>query len=170
MDIGRLKLLLFVALTVLILDQITKNAIDSLFHIHQSVEVIPGLFNITYIRNPGVAFGILRDGGVLRVILLSLLTVIAIIVICFLYLGMDERWNRVALSMIAGGALGNLVDRLRFWEVIDFLDFYIGRYHWPAFNVADSAITAGVLILLIRSFGGKGAPSSDRQRHPDTEG
>ncbi|HLG29189.1 MAG TPA: signal peptidase II, partial [Candidatus Brocadiales bacterium] len=146
----RYKLLIFVAAIVVILDQLTKAVITNYFILHQSIEVIRGLFNITYIRNPGAAFGILRDvSGTFRTIFLTGISFTALIIIFFVYRNIKDTTSRIAFSLIAGGAFGNLIDRIRFGEVIDFLDFYIGRYHWPAFNVADSAITVGVFIAVL---------------------
>lgn len=153
----RYKLLIFVAAIVIILDQLTKAVIANYFILHQSIEVIPGLFNITYIRNPGAAFGILRDAsGTFRTIFLTGVSLAALIIIFFVYRNIRDTASRIAFSLIAGGALGNLIDRIRFGEVIDFLDFYIGRYHWPAFNVADSAITVGIFIAVLFLYRDKG--------------
>ena len=146
----RYKLLIFVAAIVVILDKLTKAVITNYFILHQSIEIIRGLFNITYIRNPGAAFGIFRDvSGTFRTIFLTGISFTALIIIFFVYRNTKGAASRIAFSLIAGGAVGNLIDRLRFGEVIDFLDFYIGQYHWPAFNVADSAITVGVFIAVL---------------------
>ena len=155
--VQRYKLLIFVAAIVVILDQFTKAVITNYFILHQSIEVIRGLFNITYIRNPGAAFGILRDvSGTFRTIFLTGISCTALIIIFFVYRNIKDTASRIAFSLIAGGAFGNLIDRIRFGEVIDFLDFYIGRYHWPAFNVADSAITVGVFIAVLFLYRNKG--------------
>ena len=151
------KTLILVSLTVVILDQFTKAVITNYFILHQSIEVIRGLFNITYIKNPGAAFGILRDvSGTFRTIFLTGISFTALIIIFFVYRNIKDTASRIAFSLIAGGAFGNLIDRIRFGEVIDFLDFYIGRYHWPAFNVADSAITVGVFIAVLFLYRDKG--------------
>jgi signal peptidase II len=146
-----LKSIKVVSLTVAstaIIDQVTKALVVHYMTLHEMVEVIPGLFNIVYWRNPGAAFGMFKDGGILMVIFLTGITLAAIVIIAILLRYAGDTSTRVALSLIAGGAVGNLIDRLRFGEVVDFLDFYVGRYHWPAFNVADSAITLGVFIFL----------------------
>jgi len=140
--------LIVVTVAVLLLDQITKTLITSLLSLHQSVEVIGSLFNIIYIRNPGAAFGILGGWRGARTLLLTLVPIAALAVIIYLYRKSTDRFAAVALSLIAGGAAGNLIDRLRFGEVIDFLDFSLAGYHWPAFNVADSAITVGVVLMV----------------------
>jgi len=152
------KTLILVASTVIILDQLTKAVIICYLSLHQSIEVIGGFFNITYIRNPGAAFGIFRGSNeIFRTLFLTGISIAALVVIFFVYRGVKDTASRIAFSLIAGGAAGNLVDRIRFGEVIDFLDFYAGSYHWPAFNVADSAITAGVF-LAVFFFSGSRPP------------
>ena len=138
--------------SVILLDQISKIYIDSAFHLHESLPVIPQFFSITYVRNPGAAFGIFASQSALfRTVLFTGVSIAALV---FLFLMLyqapkEDRWQMTALSLLLGGAVGNLLDRLRMGEVIDFLDFYIGTYHWPAFNVADSAISIGVTLLLL---------------------
>lgn len=143
-------ILIIVASAVIILDQLTKAIITQYLYLHQSIEVVSGFFNITYIRNPGAAFGLFHDSGeVFRTIFLIGVSIVALGAIFFVYRRVKANLPAcIALSLIAGGAIGNLVDRIRFGEVTDFLDFYIGQYHWPAFNVADSAITIGVLLAI----------------------
>jgi signal peptidase II len=143
---------IFITLSVIGLDQITKWVVEQKMTLHQSIPIIPGLMNLTYVRNTGVAFGLFSspDSG-LRSILLFLLSLVAIAVIVLFWV--KSRHAHLALSgalaLILGGALGNLLDRLRQGEVIDFIDVYWKDLHWPAFNVADSAITLGVIFLLI---------------------
>lgn len=143
------RTLLWVSSVVIVLDQLTKAIIAATLTLHQSIEVIPGLLNITYIRNPGAAFGLFREGGVFGLALLLVLSFVALIVVVYLYRGTGNKVTAFALSLVAGGAIGNLIDRVRFGEVVDFLDFYIGPYHWPAFNIADSAITIGVTVTIL---------------------
>jgi len=134
------------ALSIIILDQISKFLIQSSIHIHGSLPVITGFFNVVHVRNRGMAFGLMsRPGSDFSFYFLVTATIGAIILLMFWFrrLADEDRGIIPGLSLILGGALGNLIDRLRFQEVIDFLDFYIGQYHWPAFNVADSAITVG---------------------------
>ncbi len=136
---------------ILLLDQLTKIVINSSFALYESLSVIPGLFNITYIRNPGAAFGFLADADpVFRSIFFTAVSVVAIVFIVLVIrkIKAGELLSTFGLSLIFGGALGNLIDRIRFGEVIDFLDFYLGSYHWPAFNVADSAISIGAALLI----------------------
>ncbi len=137
---------------ILLLDQITKFYVDSSMRLHESIPVIQGLFSITYVRNPGAAFGFLADASPLfRSIFFAAVTVLAIILVVH-YIWKSkakEPFLTFALSLILSGAVGNLIDRVRLGEVIDFLDVYIGSTHWPAFNVADSAISVGAVILFI---------------------
>ncbi len=135
---------------ILLLDQITKFYVDSSMRLHESIPVIQGFFSITYVRNPGAAFGFLADASPLfRAIFFVAVTVLAIIlVVHYIWKSrVEEPRLTFALSLILSGAVGNLIDRVRLGEVIDFLDVYIGSHHWPAFNVADSAISIGAAIL-----------------------
>jgi signal peptidase II len=144
---------------IILLDQITKYFIDSSMSVGDSFPVIQGLFNITYVRNPGAAFGIFsKSPEVFRTVFLIVVTSAAMILILY-YIRMNRERGiplNLALSMIFGGAIGNLIDRIRFGEVIDFLDFYIGSHHWPAYNLADSAISTGAVLLLLSMIWKKG--------------
>ena len=144
------KILILVSITVVILDQLTKAIITHYLSLHQSIEVISSFFNIIHIKNPGVAFGLFRKSSELfRILFLTGMSLIALIAVFFVYSKTENILAyRIALSLIAGGAMGNLIDRIRLGEVTDFLDVYIGQYHWPAFNVADSAITIGVFLTI----------------------
>ena len=130
----------------------TKTWIQDQFALHESASVIDGFFNITYVQNTGVAFGIFSSIiSPVKSVLLSVFTAFAAIVVVAYSVRSPAR-NRllqVALALILGGALGNLYDRLAYGYVVDFLEFYIGTYHWPAFNIADSAITIGVVLLAL---------------------
>ncbi len=137
---------------VAILDQLTKYLVRINFSLHDSLEIIPGFFHLTFIRNTGAAFGIFAGQPALwRQVFFISVVLIALVAIFIMYrkFGRESRLYCVGLGLIAGGALGNLIDRIRFGSVVDFLDFFVGSYHWPAFNVADSAITIGVGILII---------------------
>ncbi len=141
-----------IAVAVAIVDQLTKLWIMTTFALHEQQNIIPGVFDLVYVTNTGAAFGFLAGSkNLLRQAFFVAVAVIALIVIVFAY-GHLKRQGRIfvyALGLIAGGAVGNLIDRLRFGSVVDFLDFYLGSYHWPAFNVADSAITVGVALFLL---------------------
>ena len=137
---------------ILFLDQITKFYVDSSMRLHESIPVIQGFFSITHVRNPGAAFGFLAGASPLfRSIFFVAVTVLAIILaVHYIWKSRaEEPFLTFALSLILSGAAGNLIDRVRLGEVIDFLDVYIGSTHWPAFNVADSAISVGAVILFI---------------------
>lgn len=141
---------------ILCLDQATKLWIVDNYHLGESHPIISGFFNITYVRNPGAAFGIFADyPPQFRIPFFIIIPIVALIVIGILFYKLkdEQRLQATALAMILGGALGNFIDRIKLKYVIDFLDFYWGdKYHFPAFNVADSAITIGVGILMISLF------------------
>ena len=141
-----------IILMIVICDQLTKIWIMANFALFQSQEIIPGLFNLTYLTNRGAAFGFLNgDYGAWRHAFFVGVAVVAMVMMLFLLRQMQQEGKRfvVALALIFGGAVGNLIDRLRLGAVVDFLDVYWAGHHWPAFNVADSAITVGVGIFLI---------------------
>jgi signal peptidase II len=146
---SRYRLLAIVTAVILILDQATKLYVDARFALYESVPVIEGWFHLTYIRNKGAAFGILANSSV-RIPFFIGVTLVALLAI-FWYLHRlraDQRLAAFALSLIFAGAFGNLIDRVRLGEVIDFLDVFWRHHHWPAFNVADSAICVGVGLLI----------------------
>ena len=137
---------------IIVSDQITKLYIMRTMRLHESIPIIPNLFSLTYIRNPGAAFGLLAgSSNGFRTAFFSVAFVAAGVFLIVLLFRMPEQdWmGRLSVAGILGGAVGNLIDRLQFGEVIDFLDVYVESYHWPAFNVADSAITVGVLFLML---------------------
>jgi signal peptidase II len=143
---------LWIMAAIVALDQAAKLLVDRLMDLHESHQVIDGFLRLTYVRNRGAAFGILSDAdlpfqaGVFSV--LSLAALLAIAVYAW-RLPADSRLPKSALALIMGGAVGNLIDRMRLGYVIDFVDAHLGAYHWPAFNVADSAITIGVALLVL---------------------
>ena len=143
---------------VVALDQTTKALVQKTMALYHSVPVIPGFFSLTHIHNPGGAFGFMaRQGPGVRAFLFLAVSFLAILLLFYLYrkIPVTYQWLSAGLALIMGGATGNLIDRVRFGEVIDFLDFYIGTHHWPAFNVADSAVTVGISVLLIHMVLGK---------------
>jgi signal peptidase II len=163
---------------IILLDQWTKALVQQQMGLQESIPIIPHLFSLTYIRNPGAAFGLFVGmGKPFRTIFFLAITATALTVIGYFFLASirDDRrlgllksgpggpsssrqgsrhgrWLRTGLALVFGGAIGNLIDRVLHGEVVDFLDFYLGAYHWPAFNVADSSITVGVSILLAAAF------------------
>jgi signal peptidase II len=146
----RYRLLLIVSAVILVLDQVTKLYIDHRFALYESVTVIENFFHITYVRNKGAAFGILADSTIRVPFFITVATIAALGILWYLrQLRKDQRLLQFALSLVFAGAVGNLIDRVRLGEVIDFLDVHWYHYHWPAFNVADSAITVGVGLLLL---------------------
>lgn len=148
---NRKALGILTAAGVVLLDQLSKAVVVQHMALHESFPVIAGFFNITYVRNTGAAFGILSGQAPwLRSVLLVGSSILAVGFILWIWVKEgNSSWSRaVSLGMILGGALGNMLDRVRLGEVIDFLDFYWGKYHWPAFNVADSAVTVGILMFL----------------------
>ncbi len=158
--------LLIVCFWILLADQWTKYAVQQRLVLYQKVEVIQGFFNLVHVRNTGGAFGILggEKGGLGSLIFVAV-SLAAIGSILFLYFRLkeDEETLSLSFSLVLSGAIGNLIDRLHYGEVVDFLDFHVLSFHWPAFNFADSAICLGIgfmaLELLIR----------DRKKAPNHE-
>ena len=143
--------LAIVAGLVVLADQSTKALILKNLPLHHSIPVIAGLFDITHVLNPGGAFGLLANMSVfLRTVVFLFISSLAVGLIFYFYVKTPPRYGFLAagFALIFGGAIGNLIDRIRFGVVVDFLDFYIGRHHWPAFNIADSAISVGIFIFI----------------------
>ena len=140
-------------------DQLTKFIVDRSMPLHHSIPVIDNLFSLTYIRNTGAAFGFLAgSAAAFRLPFLIVFSLVAIGFVVAMLRRLPERETGLvtALAFILGGAIGNLIDRFAYGEVIDFLDFYWSGYHWPAFNVADSFITMGVGITVFYLIKAKG--------------
>lgn len=150
----KLKYLILAAIAgaIVTVDQATKMYVHTHFQLHESVEVIAGFFNLTYVRNYGAAFGFLAESHQTfrEFFFLSMPPVALLIILAILRTVAEvDRWTIVSLSLVFGGAIGNYIDRIRFRYVIDFLDFHFQKFYtWPAFNVADSAIVVGVSVLL----------------------
>jgi signal peptidase II len=153
---AKTRFFLFSLLFVLPLDQLTKLWISNRFHYGERLTVIPGLFDITHVRNPGGAFSFFAEGPAEQRMIFfvgSTLVAVVLLLVFLRRLGAGDRLAATALGVILGGALGNLIDRLVHGEVIDFLEFHLwGGYTWPTFNVADSAIVVGVGILMLEIF------------------
>ncbi|MBI4041634.1 MAG: signal peptidase II [Deltaproteobacteria bacterium] len=145
-------ILICLAGLVIVVDQMTKLYISHQFELHQTLQVIPNFLNLTYVRNTGAAFGLLAkapDSFRIPFFIIVPLIALTIIVLIFKKTKETELLMVTALSLVLGGAIGNFIDRLRFDYVIDFVDVHwFHRYHWPAFNVADSSIVIGVLLLI----------------------
>lgn len=133
-----------------VLDQVSKLAIDRSMQLHQSFPVIDGIMNVTYVRNRGAAFSFLSEAS-WRLPFFVVVTLIAcaVIVVALRRMAADQTLGQLAVSMVFAGALGNLIDRIRVGEVVDFIDVYWRQYHWPAFNVADMFICVGVALVLL---------------------
>jgi signal peptidase II len=150
MVVNKLRRLALISGAVLIADQITKALVLAHMPLGSSVSVISGFFDITHVHNPGGAFGFLAElSPTARMWLFVAVSLLAAgLILCFYWqTPPGQRLLEFGLALVFGGAIGNLVDRIRFGVVVDFLDVYLGDLHWPAFNVADSAITIGVLVF-----------------------
>ncbi len=144
---------LSLSLLVVVLDQATKWLAEALLEPFRPVALMP-LLNLTLMYNEGAAFSFLANaGGWQRWFFAGFALVMTLaLTLWLLRLDRGERATAAALSLIIGGAIGNLIDRIQTGRVVDFIDFYVANWHWPAFNVADSAITVGILLLLVTSF------------------
>lgn len=146
---------LILSLAVFVLDQWTKWWVEAAYPLGFSSEVIPGFFNLTHVRNTGVAFGLFAahgaDGGAWFLVAMGLVALTAV-AIYFRLAPFDNRLLLTALALIMGGAVGNLFDRVASGGVTDFFDFHWGGNHWPAFNIADSAISVGIGLMILDSF------------------
>lgn len=143
--------LIFIAGIIVVLDQMTKFVILRTMPLYDSISIIPGFFNLTHIHNPGGAFGFLaKHPSKLHHILFLVISSMALCLIFYFYKNTPKTHSFLAtgFALIFGGAVGNLIDRIRLGKVVDFLDFYIGGFHWPAFNVADSAVSVGIAIFV----------------------
>lgn len=144
-----MQLALFVA--VLLLDQISKFLIHFNFYLYESVSIIPRVLNFTYIRNEGIAFGINFPGSKIFFI------IIPIVITYYLYRLLKDKdfqdyHSQLGLTLIISGAIGNIIDRIFRGYVVDFIDFYWANYHWYVFNIADSSVTVGMILLLFSNF------------------
>ncbi len=136
-------------------DQYTKHLVVSAWQVGDTTPIIPGFFSLTYLRNRGGAFGLfagLPEGWRVAFFVIFALATVAALIWMLRSTPRDDRVQRLALTWVIGGALGNLYDRIVHGEVVDFLDVYAGDWHWPAFNVADSFISCGVVLLLVASM------------------
>lgn len=148
----RYLLLALLGGTIVAVDQATKLSVMQSMRLHESIPIVPNLFSLTYIRNPGAAFGLLAgSSNAFRMVFFGVTSLFALGLLgTILYRLPEKDWmGQLSIAGILGGAIGNLIDRLRYGEVIDFLDVYVDSYHWPAFNVADSAISVGVVFLIV---------------------
>lgn len=144
----KLKIFLLVTPLVVLLDQFTKYLVNTHLAPYASVTVIENFIHLSHVRNPGGAFGVLSWVGPNFFVVIAGLA-IGVVFIFFWSLGRDQRLPATALSLILGGAVGNLADRVRLGSVVDFIDVHWHSLRWPAFNVADAAITVGVVLLVV---------------------
>jgi signal peptidase II len=146
---------LAIATVVVILDRFTKLLVVTHMDLHQSIPVVDGFLSLTHVRNTGAAFGLFAGHLVtLRVPFFLAVSAFAVLFLLWFLraVPIERRLLVVACGAVIGGAIGNMMDRLALGEVIDFVDVYVGSYHWPAFNVADAAITLGVIVLCFDAF------------------
>ena len=142
---------IFLIICVVVADQLSKLWILDVFQLYESREIIPGFFNLVYVVNTGAAFSILADvDSPWRHYFFLIIGFVAIVglTIAYMKFKVENKYYYLPIGLIVGGAIGNMIDRIRFGSVIDFLDFYFGNYHWPAFNVADSAICVGAVLFI----------------------
>jgi signal peptidase II len=146
---------LWLSLLVVVLDQVTKLWVSATLALYQSVSVLP-FFDLRLVHNEGAAWSILADAGGWQRWFLSGLAILicGAIVVWLSRLKRQQLWLACALALILGGALGNVIDRLLYGYVVDFIDIFYHQWHWPAFNIADSAISVGAVMLLIDAFRG----------------
>jgi signal peptidase II len=149
------------AAALFLLDQGSKWLVAGSLRLGEVRSIIPGIFSLTHLRNRGAAFGLFADSGspAVRAALIAFSVAALGLVLYLLWRGVSARATGWGLGLILGGALGNLVDRLRSGSVVDFLDFHLGGYHWPAFNLADSAVVVGALLLMIEVLRPHPAPA-----------
>lgn len=153
-DLSKLRYL-FVSLGVIVLDQWSKWLIELRLPHHTAEPLIPDLLNLTHVRNTGVAFGLFASqgmtGGSWLLTLLGL-AALAAVGVYFWFAPARDRLLLIALALVVGGAVGNLIDRVSTGAVTDFIDVYVGVHHWPSFNIADSAISTGIVLMAVDSF------------------
>ena len=146
-----LRLGLFTASIIILLDQFSKWLVSATLPLDRKIELLP-FFNLVEVWNRGVSFGMFSNGANYTPYILMLLTIIIVIFLLFWLKKEENKLIIISLGFIIGGAVGNLIDRIRFNAVYDFLDVFVGTYHWPAFNIADSAVFIGACYLIIESF------------------
>ena len=143
---------IWLTVVVVILDQLSKYVASTSLEIHQPIAVMP-MFNWTLMHNPGAAFSFLADqGGWQRWFFAVIAVVVSIVIVLWIKrLQQHEKWQAIALALILGGAVGNVIDRIWLGYVVDFIQVYYQQWYWPAFNIADSAISIGVVMIIIES-------------------
>jgi len=155
--------------TVVVLDQVTKALLVRFLPLHDYVPLIDGLLSLSHVHNSGAAFGVLDDASLpYQPVLLSALSIAALLAIAYYFVRLPPaaRLPRLALALVLGGALGNLVDRVRLGYVVDFIHVYWRQHAWPDFNLADSSITVGVVLLILDILR---EPRADSSRAPGVD-
>jgi len=156
---------LAIAASVVLLDRLSKWLVAKGIVLHETIQIIPGFFRFTHVENSGAAFGLFAESASqwkLAALILFSLVALAVVMILLWRNSYALTSTGVGLSLILGGALGNLWDRIFDGHVVDFLEFYLGPYHWPAFNVADSAIVIGALLLMSEILFAKSAQRDEK--------
>jgi signal peptidase II len=141
-------LFLLISIAILIIDQWTKKLVTSSMYLGESQRILGDIIKITYIRNPNSVFGLNIGGPIIS----TILTVIAFIFVIYLFIIAKKPLFLTSISFIIGGALGNLMDRVFYMEVVDFIEIGVGKFRWPTFNVADSFVTIGIILVVIYWF------------------
>lgn len=152
------RLFIFSAISIAVIDQMTKFWVMAEFALYEIKTVIPGFFNLVHIRNRGMAFGLFsKSENTIPLYIITGISIILIIILTYWFLSEkpDSHAMEAGGGFILGGAAGNLIDRIRLGEVVDFLDFHMNTWHWPAFNVADTAINIGAAIIILSMIRGK---------------
>lgn len=143
---------IWLAVAIMVIDQITKCTAVAYLEVYQSEYVLP-FFNLTLAFNRGAAFSFLSDTGYANYFFIAFASIVSLVIVVMLArLESRKVLGALSLSLVLGGAMGNLIDRVRLGFVVDFLDFHAGAYHWPAFNIADSAICVGVILMFVDVF------------------
>ena len=142
----RATYILLIVISVIALDQITKYLIATALSPADSIEIFPFL-HIVSVRNTGAAFGTFKNLGSNFFVIISVIAIVFVITLL-----MKRTYNSTGLSLVLGGAIGNLIDRIFYGKVVDFIDFSVGNFHWPAFNVADSSLTIGIMVIFLTSL------------------
>jgi signal peptidase II len=142
------------AIGIIVLDQLSKAGVLGFFtgDVPGQQETITSFFNLVLIHNRGMSFGLFNHNGGLNALLFSLVAAVIVTVLIYWLSRVESSVLAMAIGLVIGGAIGNVIDRIRFGAVVDFLDFHVGSWHWPAFNVADSAICVGVAVMLLDSL------------------
>lgn len=161
------KTMAAIASLIIVADQLTKQLILASFEVGEIKTVINGFFNLTLTYNKGIAFGLFGNlpDSMRQIILVGATLCALALLVFFLFKEFSgDRPGQIGIALVLGGAIGNIIDRVRLGYVVDFLDFFYSTYHWPAFNVADSAICIGVALLLIRSGSSHGETEAETTR------